>query len=113
MRAVNYARNQVHVLIEQGTIAADRWSRLRGCLGIPCFDQAGDYGYPAPSAFTLSGSAFRLTFCFWTPMDASSILSTRWNRGGSVRTSTMPPACSNCRQGFFDKRELSLGIRSW
>jgi len=35
MQAVNYARNQVHVLIEKGTIAADRWSRLRGLIGCP------------------------------------------------------------------------------
>ena len=64
MRAVNYARNQVHVLIEQGTIAADRWSRLRGLLGYPALRSGAGQWLPGTQCIHTFGMRFPIDVLF-------------------------------------------------
>ena len=64
MRAVNYARNQVHVLIEQGTIATDRWSRLRGLLGYSALPSGGGLWLPGTRCIHSFGMRFPIDVLF-------------------------------------------------
>lgn len=64
MRAVNYARNQVHVLIEQGSIAADRWSRLRGLLGYPALRSGAGLWFPGTQCIHTFGMRFPIDVLF-------------------------------------------------
>jgi uncharacterized membrane protein (UPF0127 family) len=64
MRAVNYARNQVQVLIEQGTIAADRWSRLRGLLGYPVLRSGEGLWLPGTQCIHTFGMRFPIDVLF-------------------------------------------------